>query len=84
MAELRRKMLTRIEAGDTPTAVARNFRVACSTVYNVKKLNIDALKTSVDQEWAAMLDTDVIKATKAFRRRLESCVAANGGIFEKK
>ncbi len=37
MAELRQKMLARIEAGDAPTAITRNFGVARSRLTHARE-----------------------------------------------
>ncbi len=52
---------------------------ACATPH----ASIDAMKASVEQEWAAMPEAHVIKVCRAFRPRLEAMVAAEGGHFEK-
>ncbi len=38
MSELRQKILERISAGDSPTAIAKRFNVSHVTIYNVKKV----------------------------------------------
>lgn len=38
MAELRHKIVARLEAGDAPSMIARNFSIARCTVYSAKRL----------------------------------------------
>ena len=45
--------------------------------------SVDALKVSVEKEWAAMSEDHVRKVCHALRPRLEARVAANGEHFEK-
>ena len=52
---------------------------ACSVPHR----NIDDLKASVEEQWAAMPVDHVVKVCKAFRPRLEAMVSAEGGHFEK-
>ncbi len=56
-----------------------------SKANNIHHPNIDAMKATVNHEWATM-SADYVKAESAcrkFRSRLEACVAAEGGVFEK-
>ncbi len=52
---------------------------ACATSHS----NVANLKTSVDREWNSMSVSNLKKACRASRGRLEACIAANGAIFEK-
>ncbi len=45
--------------------------------------NLNALKASVECEWALISDSNLVGAIKAFRSRLEKCLADEGGVFEK-
>ena len=45
--------------------------------------SIATLKKSVEKFWAQMSDASLVSAVATFRSRLEKCIAANGGIFEK-
>jgi hypothetical protein len=45
--------------------------------------NVDELKASVDRHWNDMSTAELVSACKAFRPRIEACIAAEGGIFEK-
>ena len=45
--------------------------------------SVEALKTSVEREWAAMSEDHVRKICHAFRPRLEAMVSAKGGHFKK-
>lgn len=52
---------------------------ACATAHP----NITAMKQAVNEIWARM-DADILKsAISKFRSRLQKCIAAEGGIFEK-
>ena len=51
---------------------------ACATAH----LNVDALKASVDREWAAMSEDYVIKTCKAFRPSIEAMIPADDDHFE--
>ncbi|QQP37952.1 Uncharacterized protein FKW44_018403 [Caligus rogercresseyi] len=44
--------------------------------------SVNALKASVEKEWAAMSKEHIRKVCRAFRPRLEAMVAANGHHFE--
>ena len=44
--------------------------------------SVEALKASVEREWAAMSEDYVWKVCGAFRPRLEAMVSADGGHFE--
>ncbi len=51
---------------------------------NVYHPNIDVMKTAVAREWEDM-DADYVRKTcTRFRAKLEACIAAEGGVFEKK
>ena len=52
---------------------------ACATSHS----NVPMLKASVNRHWAKMSAADLVCACKGFRRRLEACIAAEGGVFEK-
>jgi len=52
---------------------------ACASSHS----NVDDLKASVDQVWTNMPRDYIHKTCKAFRRRLDMCVAAERGVFEK-
>ncbi len=41
--------------------------------------NLNAVKASVEREWALISDSNLVGAVKAFRSRLEKCLAAEGG-----
>jgi len=45
--------------------------------------NVAAMKASMNKEWATMSTATISKLCGAFRSRLEKCIAAHGGIFEK-
>ncbi len=50
---------------------------------NVYHASIDTMKAAVEREWNSM-DRDHIKAVcRKFRTKLELCIAAEGGVFEK-
>ncbi len=50
---------------------------------NVFHPSIDAMKAAVEREWTSM-SADYVRATCArFRPKLEACIAAEGGVFEK-
>ena len=51
---------------------------ACCTT----KPNVEALKASIRRQWAALPTSYVRRACASFRRRLELCIAADGGYFE--
>ncbi|QQP57556.1 Putative transposable element [Caligus rogercresseyi] len=51
---------------------------ACATPHP----SVDALKTSVEKEWADMSEHYVRKVCRAFRPRLEAMVSAEGSHFE--
>jgi hypothetical protein len=52
---------------------------ACAVYHS----NVDALKASVEKEWNNLSAATLKKVCKKFRSRLEACIAAEGGIFEK-
>ncbi len=54
-----------------------------SKACNVTHSNVNSLKSAVEREWNAMPRDYVAKACLRFRSRLESMLAAQGGIFEK-
>ena len=45
--------------------------------------SMDALKASVEKEWADMSEAYICKVCQAFRPRLQAMVDADGGHFEK-
>jgi hypothetical protein len=45
--------------------------------------NVKALKASVEREWAKISDDSLVSSVNKFRSRIERCIAAEGGIFEK-
>ncbi len=51
----------------------------CRTPY----LPVSALKTAVDTEWANMSEDFIRRVCSGFRPRVEKCIAAEGGHFEK-
>ncbi len=54
-----------------------------SRANNVYHANLDTMKAAVEYEWNNM-DSNYVRATCAkFRSRLEACIAAEGGVFEK-
>ncbi len=53
---------------------------ACATYHS----SVDALKASVEEKWANMSADMLKKVCSKFRSRLERCVEAEGGVFEKK
>lgn len=54
-------------------------RKACRTYHK----NVGELKASVEAEWASMDEATLRKVCSKFRSRLEACIKAEGGIFEK-
>ena len=52
---------------------------ACATVHN----NTEALKKSLEREWAKIPQETIRAAVKSFRGRLERIIAAKGGHIEK-
>ena len=52
---------------------------ACATPHP----SMDALKASVQKEWADMSEAYICKVCQAFRPRLQAMVDADGGHFEK-
>ncbi len=52
-------------------------------VGKVPYLSVGTMKAAVDEEWANMSEDFVKRVGAAFRPRLEKCIAANGGHFEK-
>jgi RecA-family ATPase len=51
---------------------------ACS----IRHLNTNALKNAVNEEWDNLEEAYVINVCKAFRKRLEAIIAADGGYIE--
>ncbi len=45
--------------------------------------NVDALKASVEKEWNSIPAATLRSVCSRFRSRLERCVNAKGGVFEK-
>ena len=45
--------------------------------------NVDAMKAAVEREWNSMEEDYVRRTCAKFRARIEACIAAKGGIFEK-
>ncbi len=45
--------------------------------------SVNSLKAKVDEEWGKMSDDTLKRICHKFRFRLERCIAANSGIFEK-
>ena len=52
---------------------------ACASAHS----SVDSLKAAINREWEAMPTSFVASACKAFRRRVEAMLAAEGGGFEK-
>lgn len=46
--------------------------------------NVEALKTSVEEEWNNMSALTLKRVCSRFRSRVERCIAVEGGVFEKK
>ena len=54
-----------------------------SKANNVYHKSVDDMKAAVSREWEAM-DSNYVKVTcSRFRSKLEACIAAGGGVFEK-
>ena len=54
-------------------------RTACATYHS----SVAELKKSVEEHWAKMPSATLRKVCGRFRTRLEACIRAEGGIFEK-
>ena len=50
---------------------------------NVFHSNLDSMKAAVDREWTNMSPDYIRKTCRRFRSKLQSCIAAKGGVFEK-
>ena len=44
--------------------------------------NIGSLKTAIEEEWNKMSEEFILKATKPFRRRVDTIIERNGGHIE--
>ena len=49
----------------------------------VGNTSLGVLKKNVEKHWAKMSGNLLLKSIRSLRLRLEKCIAANGGIFEK-
>ena len=45
--------------------------------------NVTSLRSAVEQHWADMSDASMVNSVKRSWSRLERCIAAEGGTFEK-
>ncbi len=52
---------------------------ACASYHS----NATELKAAVEEEWANMLANTLKYVCSRFRARVEKCIAAEGGIFQK-
>ncbi len=50
---------------------------------NIYHPNITSMKTAVEREWNSMDASYIRKTCTRFRAKLEACIAAEGGVFEK-